>query len=124
MSIRSYKWAVGLLACAALFAGWRAFVLSRERAAVLGISEECEHLERFGLSGEDPGGVALEIQWLQIYYGQNTGRISDPRLQRVARREYEHTMTNSVAALHRIVTNNGSTNMNPWLAGWLKEHEH
>lgn len=124
MSIRSYKWAVALLACAVLFAAWRAFVLSLQRGAAPRISGACEQLERCALSAEDPQALALEIQWLQIYYGLNSGGVSDPRLQKVVRRDYEHTMADSFAALHRIATNNGSTNMSPWLAGWLKEHEH
>ena len=124
MSIRSYKWAVALLACAVLFAAWRAFVLSFQRHAALRISGACEQLERSALSAKDPEALALEIQWLQVYYGLNSGRVSDLRLQKVVRRDFEHTMADSFAALHRIATNNGSTTMSPWLAGWLKEHEH
>ena len=124
MRIRAFTWVVAVLACALSFAAWRACVLSFQRDAALRISGACEQLERSALSATDPQALALEIQWLQIYYGLNSGRVSDSGLQKVVRRDYEHTMVNSFAALHRIATNNASTNMSAWLADWLKEHEH
>lgn len=102
---------------------WQGLVLWLQTDAALRISGQCERLERSALSAEDPKVLALEIQWVQIYYGLNNGRVGS-RLRAVVRRDYEHTMTNSFAALHRIATNNGSAKMSPWLTKWLEEHEH
>ncbi|HEY5912835.1 MAG TPA: hypothetical protein VJA21_19760 [Verrucomicrobiae bacterium] len=124
MNTRGPKWAVAILACALLLGSWRMYVLSRQADAALGISDCCVELERFVLAATDPQALALQVQWLQVYYGLNSGKVSDPRLRRLVRRDYEHTMTNAFGALHRLATNNISTNTSPWLADWMKEHEH
>jgi hypothetical protein len=119
----AFKWAAAALACTLLFAAWRAFVVSSQRDAALRISGACKQLERSAPGATDPEALALEIQSLQIYYGLNIGKVSDSPLQKAVRRDYEHTMTNSFAALHRLATNNASTHMSPWLADWLNRYE-
>ncbi len=123
MSIRAYKWAVTVLCVGLLVAVWRLCVDRLQADAAWRISGVCDELERSARSATDPEYVALKIQWVQVYYGQNIGRVSDSRLQQVVRRGYELSMTNSFAILHRVATDNGSTNMSPWLTDWLKEHE-
>jgi hypothetical protein len=63
------------------------------------------NLERRAASSSDPQALALEIQWFQIYYQLNSGRVSKSSLRRVVRRDYEHTLTNAFSALQRITTN-------------------
>jgi hypothetical protein len=124
VSVRTFKWAVAILACALLFGGWRLYVFFRQADAASRISDSCEELERSVQAATDPEALALHVQWLQVYYGLNSGRVSDPRLRRLVRRDYEHTMINAFGALHRLATNNFSTNTSPWLTDWMKKHEH
>lgn len=105
MSSRAVKWTVALLSCAAIFAGWEATVLSLQIRAANAISSECANLERSALSSSDPQALELQIQWLQVYYRLNSGRISRSSLRSMVRRDYEHTVTNAFSALKRMRTN-------------------
>jgi hypothetical protein len=105
MSVRALKWTIAILACAILLVGWRWFALFAQADAAARISSVCEETERIAVSESDPQALALQIQWLEVYYRLNNGRVSGSPLGRVARRGYEHTLTNAFSALRRLTTN-------------------
>jgi hypothetical protein len=123
MSVRVLKWIVAVLCCALLLLAWKTFVVSLQIQTASGISSACEETERIAISESDPVALALQIQWLQVHYRLNIERLSGSHLHRIARIEYEHTLTNSFSALRRMTTNDLGNDVSAWLAR-LQRREH
>lgn len=105
-----------MLSCALLAAGWHAAVLYSRIHLATSMSGECARVERNAASESDPLSLALEIQWLEIYYRLNHDRLSGSPLHGVIQRDYERTLTKSFAVLSRLTTNDFEGDLASWLA--------
>jgi hypothetical protein len=115
MSIRAYKWVTGVLACAALFLGWRYFTLSRQMITAGFMSFQCETTENIAAGDPDPAILANRLGFLSDYYRGSTGNLAGSRIYRVVERDYQHTLTSSVAAFRRVTTNDLGSDPSAWI---------
>jgi hypothetical protein len=115
MSIRGYKWTIGILACIVLFLAWRCFILYRERVAAAFISYECEITDQVSSSASDPEALAGRVYFLELYYQDHSKALIGSPLNRVVERNYQFSLTNAVSAFRRITTNDLGDDINVWL---------
>lgn len=115
MSIRAYKWVTGVLACTVLFLGWRHLTLSRQMFTASFMSFQCEITENIAAGDPDPAHLANRLGWLSDCYRGCTGTLAESRVYRVVQRDYEHALTNSLAAFRRVTTNDLGGDLNAWI---------
>jgi hypothetical protein len=105
MNVRQSKWIIVILfACLLAIAGY-SISLHHQMGIAARISGECARVERTARSTTDPVSLALDVQWLEVYYGINNERLSRSSLHRIVERNYAHAVSNSYDALKRLTTN-------------------
>jgi hypothetical protein len=115
MSIRGYKWSVGILASIVLLLAWLCFSLFRERVWAAFISFECETTDQISASANNPDDLAPHVRFLEIYYQDHSRALERSPLHRVVERDYQHSLTNAVSAFRRITTNDLGGDIDAWL---------
>jgi hypothetical protein len=115
MSIRGYKWSVGILASIVLLLAWLCFSFYRERVWAAFISFECETTDQYAASANDPEDLARNVHFLQIYYQDHSRALEHSKLHRVVERDYQHSLTSGVVAFRRITTNDLGGDIDVWL---------
>ena len=115
MSIRAYKWLVGILVCVVLLLAWRWFSLSQERVDAAFISFECETTDQISDGATDPKDVADRVRFLENYYQDHSRALDGSPLQHIVEREYQQSLTNAVNAFHRMTTNDLGSDIDVWL---------
>jgi len=66
-----------------------------------------------GLS--DPRALALQLQFLGTMYDNSKAPLIGSPLARTVERDYQLTLTNAVAAFHRITTNDLGNDAGAWI---------
>ena len=115
MSIRGYKWSVGVLASIVVLLTWFCITFSRERVAAAFISFECETTDQCSANEDSPDALAHDVRFLEIYYKDHSRALERSPLHRVVERDYQHSLTNAVIAFRRITTNDLGGDIDVWL---------
>ena len=63
----------------------------------------------------DPRGLALQLQFLSVLYENTKGPLVGSPLARIVERDYHLTLTNAVAAFHRMTTNDLGNDAGAWI---------
>jgi len=115
MSIRGYKWTVGILASIVLLLTWLCFTFYREQVAAAFISFECETTDRCSASADNPEALANDVHFLELYYQGHSGVLEGSPLHRLVERDYQRSLSNAVSAFRRITTNDLGDDIKLWL---------
>jgi 4-amino-4-deoxy-L-arabinose transferase-like glycosyltransferase len=120
MSIRGYKWTVGILVCIVVLVAWLCINLFRKQVDAAFISFQCETTDQIAAEFSDPESLAYHVQFLESYYQGYSKILEGSPLHRVVERDYQHSLTNAVFAFRRMTTND----LGGDIQDWLKEYGH
>jgi hypothetical protein len=115
MSIRGYKWTVGILVCIVVLLASLCLGLFRKQVDAAFISFQCETTDRLAAEISDPESLASQVQFLQSYYRGYSKQLEGSPLHRVVERDYQHSLTNAVFAFRRMTTNDLGGDIQDWL---------
>jgi hypothetical protein len=115
MSIRAYKWGAAVLACAVVLLAWRCFTLYRQMITAAFISFECETTEKIAASELDPAVLAHHLEFLNTYYNGRMPILAGSGVYRVVQRDYQHSVSNTLAAFRRVTTNDLGDDPRAWI---------
>ena len=94
--------------------GWQTVASHRQTVTAMFISHQCETTERIAQEFPDPETIAHHTEFLISYYQAHSKTLEGTRLARIARRDYEHTLTNVLMSYQRVSTNDFVSQIQAW----------
>ena len=127
MSIRSYKLTVGVLLCALALVVWRYVALYGQVVTAEFIDKHCKSTQDLltdfpNFTPRNPGLLTHDLRFLMGYYEGCSNELAGSRLEQIARRDYEQTLTNAAAAA--LFRREATNDLGSGPRAWLQEHEH
>jgi hypothetical protein len=107
-------WVIFALLVALGFLGWQTVTNYKQTVTAMFISHQCETTERIAREVPDPQTIAHHVEFLICYYQGHSRALEGTRLARIARRDYEHTLTNALMSYQRVSTNDFRSQIEAW----------
>lgn len=120
MSIRSYRWTIGVLLCVTALLGWRSWVIFGQVVTADFIDKECkitdDSFRAYPFSTtRDLAGPVHDLEFLIGYYEAHSNTLVGSRLEQIVRRDYEGTLSNALAVFRRETTNDPGNDPRVWI---------
>ena len=119
MSIRQYKTAIVVLVALVLFLAWRCFSLYSQMVNAAFISHQCENVGDYANAISNPASLGNDLNFL-VGYCELNNKSLNPRIHRVVYRDYQRALTNVLAQLRVITTNDLGEDPRAWIEKYGK----
>ena len=117
MSLRAYKFCVGFLVVVCVLFGWQWLTAFRQMASAAFIYSECKTTRNSFIEANfpDPEPLAQRLQFLIGYHDATSRALAGSPIAPLVEDDYRQTLTNAVATLRRLTTNDLGPDVGPWL---------
>lgn len=117
MSIRAYKWSIGILLCVIALLTWRCFGMFGQMVAASFVHKQCETTRRMFIESElsDLRGLAMRLQFLKGYYSHYGRTLAGSHIAPLVDYDYQRTLKDAVTAFRSWTTNDLGGDVEPWI---------
>jgi hypothetical protein len=125
MSIRAYRWTIGILLCVTALLGWRWSIIFGQVVTADFIDKECkitdDSFRAFPFpTTRDLAGPAQDLEFLISYYEARSNSLVGSHLEQIVRRDYEGALSNALAVFRRETTNDLGNDPRVWIQKYGK----
>jgi len=93
-------------------------MLYRQMVTAAFVSAQCETAEHIAAIDPSPASLAHQLEFLVGYYHGSSNTLVGSPIARVVERDYEHALTNILAAFRRATTNDLGGEPSAWIQAY------